>query len=184
MTLPAPFNHENETIAFLSKAKKRAAKNFKFTRAQSLDNSMRLAYWLYVFEKDDEAMEVCEFLSRFEFSGNFNLWSWIELSLALEARLLRARNENAAAVKCVERILSAGFVGERLEGLLLRNTIKNIEQARKESDKVGERDWRQNLMLELCIVIEVSRVQELPVDGLELMFQDNIDRLREMLIQR
>jgi len=39
-------------------------------------------------------------------------------------------------------------------------------------------------MLELCIVIEVSRAQKISVEKPEKMFQENMNCLREMLTQK
>ena len=71
--LPAAFDPVGEAIPFLARIKARATTKFSRTKQASLDNATRLAYWLYVCDREDEALEVCRFLGTYQFAGNFNL---------------------------------------------------------------------------------------------------------------
>ena len=48
-SLPRAFAAARDTNKFLAGARKRAAKNFRLTRRESLENATRLAYCLFVF---------------------------------------------------------------------------------------------------------------------------------------
>jgi hypothetical protein len=181
MQHPKAFDSQHEPVKFLARMKSRAANNFKWTVSRSLEDAMYLAYWCHVFGRDEEALEVCEFLSAFEFAGNYNLWSWIEGSLALHARLLRGRDDPKAAVACTQRIRAAGFVEGRLSGSLLNNYQRNIGAAVNEQDKPRERDWRAVLAKELCTIIELGGSQTLPVQKAELMYQENLAHLQALV---
>ena len=181
MLLPPAFNSQDEPVKFMGRIKARAAKDFRWTTKRSLEDAMYLAYWSYVFGRNDDALQVCEFLSQLQFSGDYNLWTWIELSLALEARLLRISNKQQESAECVARIWDAGFVQERLEGLLLNGKERKIAYAVSDCDKVRERDWRAIMMLELCIIRELGGSEQLPVYRLEDSFQENLSRLQELV---
>jgi hypothetical protein len=178
---PAAFDDESGADKYLAAAKKRAATKFSWRKQAALDNAMRLAYWLYVFGREDEALEVCRFLGTFELAGNFNLWSSIEFALALNARLSRLAGRRDEAAECVRRIRAAGFVASRLQGGLLDDKLERIARAAGERDRTGERDWSLNALLELCALIELGGSEARPVAELERDFQRIVTRLRELL---
>ena len=62
MDLPVAFDATIESVKFLARAKQRAAKSFSFTKSSALQYAADLAFWLYLFGREDEALEVCEFL--------------------------------------------------------------------------------------------------------------------------
>ena len=181
MTLPPVFDSDGEPVKFMARVKNRAAKNFRWTSMRPLENAMYLAYWSYVFDRNEDALQVCEFLSLFQFSGNYNLWTWIEHSLALEARLLRSSNKHQEAADCVARIRAAGFVETRLDGSLLTGKDRNINDAVADGNKTRERDWRVLLMIELCVLIELGGSQQLPIGQLEYRLQENLVQLQRLV---
>lgn len=163
----------------MAHVKDRAAKNFKWTVSRSLENSMYLAYYSFVFGRYDDALEVCEFLSQFQFAGDYQLWGWIEHTLALQSRLLRFFVKPQEAADCVGRIQKAGFVETRLSGSLLGT--RNLDAAICDGRKIAERDWRAIRLVELCTVIELGGSEELPIQRLEIMFQENLLRLQGLV---
>jgi hypothetical protein len=179
--LPPAFSASDEPIAFLARMKARASRNFRWTRGQALRDASLLACWCHVFRRDDEAMQVCAFLATFRFGGNYDLWTWIEGALALHSRLLRARGRHAEAGECVERILTAGFVGRRLHGVGLEGYVEGIRGAQERREKTTERDYRMLAARELCILVELGGSESLPVDVLERAFEKNLARLRELV---
>lgn len=181
MTLPSVFDSHGEPVKFMARMKDRAAKNFRWTSKHPLEKAMHLAYWSYVFGRNDDALQVCDFLSQFQFSGNYNLWTWIECSLALEARLLRTADRHQEAAQCVARIRAADFVETRLDGSLLMNKDRNINDAVSDGNRIGERDWRVLMMVELCVVIELGGSQQLPIERLEHRFQENLVQLQRLV---
>lgn len=179
MSLPEVYDPQGEPIKFMASVKERAAKNFRWTVSRSLENSMYLAYYSFVFGRHGDALEVCEFLSQFQFAGDFQLWGWIEKTVVLQSRLLRSLDRLQEATECVTRIRAAGFVGTRLSGSLL--DTRNLEIAILDGNKTAERDWRAIRLTELCTVIELGGSEELPIPTLEIMFQENLLRLQELV---
>lgn len=165
-------------MKFLAARKRAAMRGFSWDRSQSLEQMTRLAFWLHHFGRDEDALEVATFLAQYEFSGNHNLWSWIELALALRCRLLRQIGRQDKAGESVQRIRDAGFVASRLKGVLLKD--REIDRAVARSDRRAERDWRENQALELCWLIEMGGSRSLPVESLESRYLENQQRLQEL----
>ena len=63
------------------------ANSFKLTQAASLEKANDLAFWLFIHRKNELAGRVCELLASIPFANNYNLWTWVELALALDAKL-------------------------------------------------------------------------------------------------
>ncbi len=182
LPFPKGFAANISESKFLNRIKKKAVKNFSWSSAKSLENASNLSYWLLVFDKENESLEVCEFLSKFQFNSNFNLWSWIEHSLALQSRIYRKRKKLNKASHCIDRIISAGFVKERLDGLFVEDREKQIKIAILDNDKWATREWIFLLLIEICILSELGGSSKLPIEILEMKFTENLQKLRKMLI--
>jgi hypothetical protein len=179
-TLPPVFDPATEKIKVLASAKAPLFKKFTWTKSQSLFDAVRLAQLLLLFDKEEEALEVCRTLERLEFSGNFNLWSAVEKALALHARILRKRGKSKEADACIKRIRDAGFNEERLEGTMLdRNG--DIPDAIKDGDKTSERRARLIYGSELVFIIELGGSKARPVEGLEKDLEANDLELRKLV---
>jgi hypothetical protein len=164
---------------FLARIKAKATKRFRWTSAAALRHATSAAYWCHVFRRDDEALEICTFLARYDFAGNYALWTPVESALALRARLLRSGRNAAEAGGCVQRIRDAGFVCDRLEGALLdRNSALKV--ALERHSRAAERDARLLRLRELCFIIELGGSRTLPVQEAEADYQRNLARLREL----
>jgi hypothetical protein len=181
VSLPPVFDSNKEADKFLAGIKKRASTKFSWKKQASLESAMRLAYWLFVFGKEGEALEVCRFMGTYEFSGNFNLWSWVEFTLALQSRIVRQRGQDDESAQCLRRIRSAGFVEARLAGSLLDDRFVQIDKAVVAKDKTGEREWSLTALLELCVLTELGGSDTRPAAALEQDFQRIAARLRAIL---
>ncbi len=177
--IPASFDPDREEIKYLKALKRKAAKSFSFTRMEALFKMKELAYALYAFRRTGECLEVCQTAARVEFSGNFNLWSPVETTLALYARMLKEKGETTAADTVMARVRKAGFVNARLMGELLKD--KEIREAIADGSITDERDWRLRQLSELCFMKELGGSAEYPVDRIETLFQENLAALRELL---
>src|SRR5690348_7148325 len=101
--LPAAFDPEQEPDKFLGGIKKRASSKFSRKRQASVELGVRLAYWLLVLGKEDQAVEVCRFLGEYQFAGNFSLWSWVESALVLQSRIARKHDRLEESAECLRR---------------------------------------------------------------------------------
>jgi hypothetical protein len=175
--LPAAFDPTGEPVKALAAAKKKLAGGFRWSKAQSLYDAVKLAVLLHVFGRDDKALEVCAALGRVQFDGKYELWSAVEKALVLQARLSRARGDLAAAAECVRRVREAGFVDDRLKGLLLdRNGT--VRESVKDGDTKSEQAGRLILAGELAFIIELGGSAECPVERMEREWEENTARLR------
>ncbi len=177
--LPPSFDPDKESDKFLIAIKKRASKNFKRTKKDPLENAKHLAYWQYIYGREDEALETCRFLGLSEFEGNFNLWCWVESALALQSRIMRMRGEKKEARQCLKRIKDAGFVEDRLKGRIVGNYRECIKRAIETKDKTLERDWNMLALEELCFIIELSKPGS--AAAFEEQFSTHLSRLRQIV---
>ena len=63
--LPREMDPEGEPVKYLAQVKKRASKNFKWNRKQSLEEGAHLAFFLFVWGRTDEALAVAELRSSY-----------------------------------------------------------------------------------------------------------------------
>jgi hypothetical protein len=179
VALPPALLSEEESGSILARVKARAAKRFRWTSAAALRDVTESAYWLHVFRRDAEALEVCGFLGQYEFAGNYALWTQVEFALALQARLLLQRRKRARAAECTQRLRDAGFVEDRLKGSMLdRNGALRL--ALKQGNLVAERQARLGRLEELCFLIELGGSRKLPVAEAEADYRLNLSRLQEL----
>lgn len=179
--LPAAFDATNDSNKFLIRIKRKASKDFSWTREVSFLATQKLAYWLYVFGNEAEALEVCQFLGQFQFAGTHYLWRWVMSTLVLESRILRLAGKKAEALKCVERVKSADFIEERLSGLLVHGQLKSVDEAIAEKSKTDEREWSLIAFSELCFMNELGGSETWPPAKIEQKMQDLLGRLREIV---
>jgi hypothetical protein len=178
--LPPVFDPATETNKVLASAKAPLFKKFSWTNSQSLFDALRLAQLLLLFDREEEALEVCRTLERLEFSGNFKLWSPVEKALALHSRLLRKKGKLKEAEACIKRVRDVGFNEERLEGLMLdRNG--DIPDAIRDGDKKTERLARLIYGSELVFIIELGGSSSRPVEGLEKDLEANELELKKLV---
>jgi len=145
---------------------------------------MLLAYGCFIFGKEEQAMEVCEFLQQYQFMGDYSRWGWIEGSLALYSRLLRKHGKLEHATVCVDRIQATGFQKSRLSRTppnIMTSIEQNVKVAQEDNDHLRERDWRIVLLKEQCTVIEMGGSTDLPQTEAEAMFQSNLTRIKELV---
>jgi hypothetical protein len=179
-SLPDAFDPNGETDTFLERLKKNASTKFSW-KQKSLEAAKQLAYWLYVFGKEDDTLEVCRFLGTYQFAGNFSLWSWVERTLALQARIARQRDQHDELAECVRRITAAGFVSSRLHGSLLEGHLEGIQRAVAAGDKTSQRNWSLVALGELCMLIELGGSDTWPTARLEQEFATILAQVRALL---
>jgi hypothetical protein len=184
VSLPQAFEAQRETIPFLARAKNRASKDFSWKRWRSLEEACDLAYWLHVFQKDSEALQVCRFVGQYEFRGDFNFWSPVELALALASELASAEGKREEAEECAKRMLKAGVVRERLEGNLLdgpKGHLDLIQTATQEGDKKSEQEWRLRALQEICFIMALGGSAKYALEKLRRLYEEDLAQLRKLL---
>ena len=188
--LPAVFWPEEEPVKFLATLKRRVSKNFRWTSLRSLHDAVVLAYCLYVAGREDQALEVCRFLSPAPLPDKVNscLWGWVQNSLALQSRLAHRRGLKAEAAECRERIWTVSLFEYRLTGKVLSDYERDIQDALDFAERCSvpigifmERSARLNALIELCVMIELGVSPDLTVPSPEEKLEENKARLQEMI---
>ena len=139
------FAIDNEHNAFFLSKKQSILKSFSFTRVREVEKVYLLAYWLHVFNRNAEAISVCNFLLQKEYDGDNSIWYHIEHTIGLKFviemqmceyplehfsyinRILYAENENIKLrakneidIEAYKRLYN-GF----LDGLCIENELRN-----------------------------------------------------------
>ncbi|QKG52183.1 DUF6707 family protein [Hymenobacter sp. BRD67] len=165
------------------------AKNFKSTASDPLERAKNLAYLLYVHEQPALSLQVCELLNDITFKNNYNLWTWVELTLALEWKLRVDAGQAVKAQACAdiirdtdqtgsetERLQKIATLEHRLTGSLLYDT--EITNSQQRGDKTGERTWRMLQLGALLFIEALGGSDVLPVSDLEQQVVFNLVKLR------
>jgi hypothetical protein len=185
--LPPEFDPRKECDKFLRGVKKRASTKFSYAKATSLRTGAVLAYWLYVFGRPREALEVCRFLGLYDLEALAYRWDALEPSLTIQSRILREIGKRSAAAACMKRVRDAGPHPSRVTGeMVFKNKgnsayLQQVEYCIAENRKSGERGWRRCALVELCFIIEMGGSKKCPVVKAEKEFQNQMEALRKML---
>lgn len=78
------FSVENECNSFFLRKKQSIIKYFSFTKEREVEKVYLLAYWLHVFGRSEEAVNVCNFLLQKEYDGDNSIWYHIEHAIGLK----------------------------------------------------------------------------------------------------
>lgn len=136
-----------------------------------------LAYWLYLFDRKDEALEVCRHFTRYEFNGDHNFWTWVEILLVLQIRICREYDFREEAEHCRKRIVSAdprieaGTIQDFWRGCL----ESDLQSTQRPRDGIGERMGRFNYFRQAIKCEEFS-----PEIKATIPFGENVSRLVEL----
>ncbi|MBC6698745.1 DUF6707 family protein [Hymenobacter puniceus] len=165
------------------------AERFKPSVAATLERTKVLAYWLYVYELPEICLQVCRLLNDLEFKQDYNQWTWVELTLALEWKLRIEAGQMAAAQMCVEKLQATNSVGNpfmqqikvgalsrRLAGGLLRDV--EIEQAELFGDSATATAYRLIELGEILFIQAQGGSADLSVTELEQRFAADLTKLR------
>jgi len=180
MDLPSVFNPAGEKLKFLAKLKTKASKDFKWTKVSSVDEVRKLAYWLYVLDRQDEALEVCHFTEPYQFTGNHNIWYNVECTLVLQARISRLRGNHDEWRRCIDKIRAVGFVDRRLQGDMIRSAENRMAAEIAAGNNRSLEIRGMEILREACFIIELGPTGDMTVADLELKVADYTAKLRKI----
>lgn len=141
---------------------KRILKKCSFKSNNDLGNISELATWLYVYGYNKEAIEVCDIVKDVVFTGNYTLWSNIDESLCLKARILREQGNIKESLDIIQ------YVNQYRHPELYVNLVewftktldKNIESNLQYRSKARARQWR---LLKLQTAIQYKEAGGFPL---------------------
>ncbi|UOQ69189.1 DUF6707 family protein [Hymenobacter volaticus] len=177
------------TYSRLARLATSLAKTFKPTVAAALARAKTLAYWLYVYEQPALCLQVCQLLNDIPFEQDYNRWTWVEATLALEWKLRLEAGESIAAHACVAAMqatsaledpavqkMNAAARNYRLTGGLLADA--QIAEAELFGDKMSATAYRLTQLGELLFIQAHGGSAALPVPELEQRFTAHLATLR------
>lgn len=85
---------------------KKLIKKCSFNSGADIQNLCHLAYWLYVYGYEDDALLVCETTHDADYpgKGGFNVWDFIMYMWGLEAHILKRRNLTEKADERIKKM--------------------------------------------------------------------------------
>jgi hypothetical protein len=165
------------------------ANNFKSTVVDSLERTKNLAYQLYVQDRPDLCLQVCQLLNDLIFTHNYNIWTWVELTLALEWKLQTQAGELIQAQRCaailrstyelsdpVAQAQGAKNLAWRINGGLRYDD--QIAQAVQRGDTTAEKSYRQLQLGALLCIQALGGSATLPLPELERQLVFQLAKLR------
>jgi hypothetical protein len=165
------------------------ANNFKSTVVDSLERTKNLAYQLYVQDRPDLCLQVCQLLNDLIFTHNYNIWTWVALTLALEWKLQTQAGELIQAQRCaailrstyelsdpVAQAQGAKNLAWRINGGLRYDD--QIAQAVQRGDTTAEKSYRQLQLGALLCIQALGGSATLPLPELERQLVFQLAKLR------
>jgi hypothetical protein len=145
-------------------------KNFSLNSKNDLESLKNLAFWLYIYNKKEDSIEICSIVKDYEFNNNFDLWTWIEYITALYSRLLREFNDIESSKIYSDKILQTYANDKKLLNRLLSGKglyDEKIQLYEAENDIKNANIWRFLQFNKLCLIRELGGSDILPIDILE-----------------
>ena len=96
-------NHKEKKIVSLCK---KLIKKCSFNSGEDIENLCRLAYWLFVYDYEDEALAVCAITHEVEFPGKgmWTVWDFIMYMWGLEVHILKQNNNKEKANEIIQQM--------------------------------------------------------------------------------
>ena len=96
-------NHKEKKIVSLCK---KLTKKCSFNSGTDIENLCRLAYWLFVYDDEDEALSVCAITHEVEFPGKgmWAVWDFIMYMWGLEVHILKQSNNKEKANEIIKQM--------------------------------------------------------------------------------
>ena len=103
-----------------------------------------LAIWLYIYGYNQEAISVCDLFKNEQFNGNYTLWSSIDSTYCLKARILREQgclDEYKSIIEFVNQYRNPELY-ENLVDWFMVTIDNNIQSHLKDHSQSGVKRWR------------------------------------------
>lgn len=152
-------------------------KKFSVNSFDSLGNLQELAYWLFVFSKDDLSEQVCDIIETEHFKGNIELWSPIEYIKSLKCKFLLKKGKVEETKTIADEIAivnknSKGFI-RRLNGSLL--PTEEINCALKENNVKRVINYTFSQIPDLVLIEIMGGSEKIPKEKAQEMINNSID---------
>lgn len=181
-------NHKEKKIISLSK---KLTKKCSFDSGSDIDNLCRLAYWLFVYGYENEAISVCQITHNVVFpgKGKWDVWDFIMYMWGLEVHIFKCRNDNEKANDIISKMdnlwMSPPIIRQRepAQELERRNRFtlsycSNEDKIERESSEVYANEWRLIALFQLVGYTSTGLFPGLNSE------KDSVDRLVEEYIDK
>jgi hypothetical protein len=170
---------------------------YKPTVSKELERANRFAYELYFRNYQSESVGICEILEEENFTGNHNLWTWIQSALFLKCWILWKSNKesNRKKIENIIEIVNSTIefgndetikkISKRVRDRRLNGSSLNhneIENSIRANDKERELSWRIGQFKELLFIYFLGGSEEFPVERALRELDENEVIIRQLMI--
>lgn len=158
----------------------RVLKKLSFKSVNDLKNLSELAMLLYIYDRFDDALSIAEIVKDVNFTGNYTVWSEIEVIRAVAIRILRENSKNSEAYKILITLMPY-FKPELYHNqkeMLTTIYDRNIIHAKENISKSIAISW---MFVKFGLMIVYYETPEFPVD--KKQFNEEIVELKNELKQ-
>lgn len=171
----------NKRIDGLSK---KVLKKMSFKSSKDLDNMKDLCYWLYIYGYTEQLAQLYPTIFALSFSGNWNIWTPVELIYALIYYSSQNGNTENHAVISLEKIMQAENdeinIKRRCNGSLLETRENNVRESIQSGNKTDIRESLYAEMRELVLVYSLGGSEKYPLEKIKIRVEEIIGILRSM----
>jgi hypothetical protein len=136
-----------------------------------------LAYWLYIIDENDLAMEIASLIDKIPFEGDFVIWERVRDAFILESFIYKEKGDIEKSKESLQKITMVGKVGDEstlqkhqrildrvLNGALLYD--KFIIEDQQENDIQAEITHRFLQFKTLCYMKGMGGSEKYPIEYL------------------
>lgn len=137
-------------------------KKISIKSANDLGHITELVTALYICNKYDDAIKVCDLLNDIDFNGNYTLWDNVENARLVKVRILRNSRKEDEADKIIEALMTHESINlwkNQVQCLTLYD--KNISEAKQRKSSKDIISWQ---LIKYEMMIRFVELPGFPVD--------------------
>lgn len=164
----------NKRIDSLSK---KILKKMSFKSSKDLENMVELCYWLYIYGYTDQLTKLYPTILALSFSGNWDIWTWIESILSL-IYYISSKDITAQtyAKLALDKIMQAKNDDEniikRCDGILLVEFEEKVQLYSQSNKKSNLRNWLCYEMQELVLIYSLGGSEKYPLEKIRTRVEE------------
>lgn len=163
----------NKRIDSLSK---KVLKKMNFKSSKDLENMRDLCYWLYIYGYTEELAKLHPTIFTLSFSGNWNIWTPVELIYALIYYSSQNGDTENHAVISLEKIMQAeddmANIKMRCNGSLLETRENNVRESIQSGNKTDIRESLYAEMRELVLIHSLGGSEKYPLEKIRTRVEE------------
>ena len=163
----------------------RLSKRFRLTNSADLGILIELSYIHYALDETDAALQLADLISPIEFANNFDIWTWVEVGLALQSAIYRGTDRNELSKKCFEKIFYVYEQGsptnKKVFNRNLNGALLKYGEIANAKTKKAEYEWRMYQLQTLTLIREMGGGEEFTIERADNEILENKEKLKTLI---